>query len=236
MSEKILAIIPAYKEEERISSVVKQTIGQGIPVLVVDDCSPDQTARVAREAGAMVLSLPINLGYAGALQAGYHFAVKMDIDYVVQLDGDGQHDPAFCSVLLKPIIKGEADVVMGSRFLDPGSYRPTVFRRLGQRFFAQIASRFIGEEVTDPTTGFQALSREVAELYCTDVFPEDYPDADLRIILDRLGFRVLELPVRMYASEGESMHGGILKPIYYIYKMLLAMLVAPIKVLPKRRA
>jgi glycosyltransferase involved in cell wall biosynthesis len=231
---RVLAVIPAYCEEKNIARVVSAVRAQGLEVLVVDDGSRDRTREAALGAGAQVVRLPVNLGYGGALQTGYLYARDHDYDAIVQLDGDGQHDPAYARELLAPVLAGEADVVLGSRFLGVGSYKVPLARRLGQKLFGGLAGRIIGRRISDPTTGYRALSREVVRLYCTRLFPDDYPDADMFIVLHRMGFRVRERPVKMYASEGASMHGGILKPLYYIYKMTLAIFMALVKELPRR--
>lgn len=231
----ILAIIPAYCEEKNIGAVVLACRRQGLDVLVVDDHSRDATAKTALAAGATVVSHCFNVRYGCALQTGYQYAREHGYRAVVQLDGDGQHDPAWLPQLLAPILAGEADVVMGSRFLGDAGYHVPWARRVGQRLFGAIAGYLIGERVTDPTTGLQALSLPVVSLYCTSVFPDDYPDADMRIILHRMGFRVREIAVQMRASEtGQSMHSGILRPLYYIYKMSLAMLIACYRKLPAK--
>lgn len=228
-----IIIIPAHNEENNIGLVVRQASQFGHDVLVVDDKSRDNTAGEARDAGARVISLPINLGYAGALQVGYNYAVSHKYCYIIQLDGDGQHDPSFCAPLLEPILKGEADIVFGSRFMGEECYEVPTLRRLGQKFFAFFAGIWTDETITDPTTGFQAMNHKVAEVFCTDIFPDDYPDADLRIILRRLNLKTKEIPVRMYASETTSMHDGLHRQLYYIYKMSLAILIAPFKAIPE---
>lgn len=186
MEDAVLVIIPAFNEEKNIADVVQKTLAQGLEVLVVDDRSTDETFLRAQKAGAKVISLPINLGYAGALQAGYFYARDMKYEYVVQLDGDGQHDPIYCDILLEPLRKNQADVAMGSRFLGQNSYKVPFIRRMGQKLFAALASCWLRIQVTDPTTGFQALTAEVVEVYCTNIFPEDFPDVDLRILLNRI--------------------------------------------------
>lgn len=230
---KVLAIIPAYCEEKNIARIVHACREQGLDVLVVDDYSRDRTADVAREAGARVVSHSFNVRYGCALQTGYQYAKLHGYQAVVQLDGDGQHDPAFLPELLAPILADEADVVMGSRFLGETGYHVPWSRRMGQKLFGSIAAWMTGEQVTDPTTGLQALSQRVVRLYCSGLFPDDYPDADMRVILHRMGIRVREIPVQMHASEtGQSMHNGILRPLYYVYKMMLAMIIARFRKLP----
>jgi glycosyltransferase involved in cell wall biosynthesis len=231
---KTLVIIPAYNEEKDIESVV-QRVKECLPeaeVLTVDDGSSDQTRWKAMEAGAKVLSHPFNLGYGSALQTGYRYALRKGYEELVQMDGDGQHDPSFIPQLLAVIRKGEADIAIGSRFLPTpviGSenqpYRALFIRRLGMKFFGAISSLLIQQKVTDPTSGYQAMNRRVLEWVSSDKFPCDYPDADVIIMLHRAGFRIKEVAVQMFENrDKKSMHSGW-KPLYYVFKMFLSILV-----------
>ena len=224
--EKILVVIPALNEAGPIASVIQQ-VRKEIPdaqVLVVNDGSTDQTEQKAQAAGAKVLSHPFNMGYGVALQTGYKYALKYGYKYVLQMDGDGQHDPRYLPVLLKKVQDGNVDVAIGSRFLGEGEYKVPFLRRVGMRLFGFIASRLSGQRITDPTSGYQALSRRAIEFCTRDAFPGDYPDADVLVMLHRAGLRFREVPVGMHPSlNGQSMHSG-LKPLYYIYKMLLSIM------------
>jgi glycosyltransferase involved in cell wall biosynthesis len=229
-----LIIVPAYNEEPRIGGVIRG-IDQHIShadILIVDDGSTDRTREAALRAGAKVISHPFNLGYGAALQTGYQYALSKGYRELIQMDGDGQHDPSSISDLLAMVQKGEADVAIGSRFLQPrgaGSdhppYRAPLMRRLGMRLFGTITSLIIKQKVTDPTSGYQAMNRGVLEWVSGDRFPYDYPDADVIIMLHRAGFRIREVPVMMFENRGKkSMHGGW-KPLYYVFKMFLSILV-----------
>jgi glycosyltransferase involved in cell wall biosynthesis len=231
---KTLVVIPAYNEEKSIGSVI-QGIKEYLPgakVLVVDDGSADGTRHRAMEAGATILSHPFNLGYGTALQTGYRYALSKGYEVIVQMDGDGQHDPSFIDDLLTVIQRGDADIAIGSRFLDAekvGSdqniYQVPFLRKLGMRLFGMIASLLIKQKVTDPTSGYQAMNRSVLEWVSSDKFPFDYPDADVIIMLHRAGFRIREVPVRMFENQNKkSMHSGW-KPLYYIFKMFLSIFV-----------
>lgn len=223
---RTLIIIPAYNEAVKIAGVIGRVRScvPGADILVVNDGSSDETARIAGENGAIVVSHPFNMGYGVTIQTGYKFALAHGYDYLAQIDGDGQHDPAFIPMLLAPLQSGEADFVLGSRFLEVESYEPSLARRLGMTFFRGLVRLITGLPITDCTSGFQAFNRDVIRLFTRDIFPIDYPDADVLITLHRAGFRIRELPVRMYASEGKSMHSGI-KPVYYMFKMTLSILV-----------
>lgn len=225
--DKLLVIIPAFNEGPQISTVIAgvRAVVPEARIAVVDDGSRDDTAASAREAGATVLRHPYNMGYGTAIQTGYKYAVANGFPLVVQIDGDGQHDPTCIPDLLAPIRSGEADFVIGSRFLGGCCYRPPLARRAGMLLFRSIIRLVTGERVTDSTSGFQAFNAEVARFFSTEIFPCDYPDADMLITLHLARFRILEVPVRMFANnQGTSMHCG-LKPLYYIFKMLLSILV-----------
>jgi len=223
----LVVLIPAFNEAQHIAAVIAGVRGFApeADIVVVDDGSADGTAVVARDAGAMVIRHPFNLGYGVAIQTGYKYALNHDYEYLVQIDGDGQHDPAGIPALLAPLHDEAADFVLGSRFLAVGSYVPPTMRRLGMMFFRKLLSLFIGQRITDSTSGFQAFNREVVAFFTTEVFPCDYPDADVLLCLHRAGFTIREVPVSMHASpSGKSMHSG-LKPLYYVFKMLLSMVV-----------
>ena len=220
---KRVLLIPAYNEGSRIAAVLDR-VKAALPdyaVVVVDDGSTDDTGEVARACGARVLRHPFNLGYGAALQTGYKFAVRSGVDLLVQMDADGQHDPADAPALAAPVLAGELDLVIGSRFLGVGDYRMDPLRRTGRALFLAIVRAF-GLRVTDPTSGFQALSRSVLELYVGDIFPSDFPDVDVLLVAHRQGLRVGERPVHMAESPRTStLHAG-LAPVYYVYKMLLS--------------
>ncbi len=227
--QRVLALVPAYREMGRVGPVVAVLREEGFEVLVVDDCSPDGTQERAEEAGARTVTLPINLGYGGALQTGYLYAMRNGFEAVVQLDADGQHDPSNAACLVAPILAGNADVVIGSRFLDGHDYPMPYARRIGRRLFQGLLRLFAGRSFSDPTSGYQALSREVVRLYCSRIFPEDYPDADMLVLLQRMGFRIQEIPVKMYPNPEKSMHSGLLRPIYYVFKVTLSLMITRIR-------
>jgi glycosyltransferase involved in cell wall biosynthesis len=219
-----LLLIPAFDEATSLPEVLRRVerAASDVPVVVVDDGSQDDTARVARAHGARVLRHPYNLGYGAALQTGYKYALRRGFRFLVQMDADGQHDPAQIPRLLEPLRAGDCDLVIGSRFLERSGYRMSFPMRAGREFFRLLA-RLLGVDVTDPTSGFQAMNREVLALYVGDFFPSDFPDVDVLLMARRRGARVREIPVHM--SEGarrSRIHGGI-RILYYPYKMLLSL-------------
>ncbi|RMD93250.1 MAG: glycosyltransferase family 2 protein [Calditrichaeota bacterium] len=224
---KGIIIIPAYNEEQNISSLIPE-IKQYAPdldIVVINDHSSDRTSQIARKLGVMVIDLPCNLGYGGAVQTGFKYAVKSGYDYCIQLDGDGQHDPKSIEDLRKEIENNGADVILGSRFLGSALYKIPALRKIGMALFGKIIKLSTGMQITDPTSGYQALSQKAMRFFANDNYPIDYPDADTLIILNYAGFKIKEIPVIMRQRNfGESMHNN-LKAVYYLIKMFLSLLV-----------
>lgn len=221
-----LVIIPALNEARSITTVLNNT-RRCVPaydVLVVDDGSEDETAHLARQAGALVVRHPFNLGYGTALQTGYLYALKHGYPLAVQMDADGQHNPADLAALVEALESNRVDLVIGSRFHPDSHYRMSILKRVGSLWFGALVRLFTGLRVSDPTSGLQAISQRVLRLYATEAFPTDYPDADMLVLLHRHGFKICEVNVHMEERpESPSMHSG-LKTAYYVYKMTLAIL------------
>ena len=218
-----LLVIPAFNEEARVSEVLRQVAEAelGFEIVVVDDGSRDRTALLARQAGVRVIQHPFNMGYGAALQTGYKYAHRSGATLVVQMDADGQHDPRDIPILTEPIEAGTADLVVGSRFLGGAAYRMGWPRKLGRKLLLTVA-RCFGLGITDPTSGFQAMNREVLGLYVRDSFPTDFPDLDVLLAARRCGIRLEERRVSMAPSpRPSSIHRG-LGPTYYLYKMILS--------------
>lgn len=221
-----LILIPAFNEEECIGKVLHDTT-QSNPdadILVVNDGSTDHTSEIAKQAGVMVLDIPFNIGYGGAVQTGFRFATEFGYEFVVTLDGDAQHDPASVKNLREAMKREGADVIIGSRFLGaPYSMGPA--RRAGVFIFSRIARLYTGITFTDPTSGFQLLNRTVfSYLSAGDNYPLDYPDVNIIMALHKKHFKVREAPVRMVEKpNGKSMHSG-LRPLVYVARMFLAIL------------
>ena len=217
-------VIPAYREASRLPGVLDR-LARACPdaeVVVIDDSSRDRTSAVVRAHRATLLRHPFNLGYGAALQTGYRYALCRGAACVVQMDADGQHDPADVPRLAAPVLRGDCDLVIGSRFLEPAGYRMDASKRLGRNLF-RLIGRLLGVDLSDPTSGFQALGPAALELYADEHFPADFPDLDVLVAAHRRGLRIREIPVRM--SEGgrpSLLHGG-LGTLYYPYKMLLSL-------------
>jgi glycosyltransferase involved in cell wall biosynthesis len=218
-------VVPAYNEADTIVSVVS-ALREHAPefdVLVIDDGSTDDTSRLARAAGARVVRPPFNLGIGGAVQTGFVFAREAGYDLMVQVDGDGQHDPQELAKLLEAMAPG-VDMVCGSRFLKKGEYLAPVSRRAGIHIFAWLLSRFVGQPVTDPTSGFRLYNRRAIKLFADD-YPHDYPEVEAVLMLHHHRLRMCEVSVRMFQRGGGSSSISSGKSAYYMVKVLLALFI-----------
>ena len=227
MSPRTIAIVPARNEAGAIGGVVDEirAFDPELDVVVIDDGSTDTTAEVARSRGAAVVSLPFNLGIGGAVQTGFKYALAHGYELAVRLDGDGQHDPAELPKLIGPVVAGEADIVVGSRFHGgDSSYRPPLARRIGIGFFARLVSALVRQRVTDTTSGFQALNRHGIELFAAD-YPHDYPEVEATVMVFRHRLRLLEVQVQMREREHGDSSITVLRSLYYMVKVTLALLV-----------
>ncbi len=219
---KVLAIVPAFNEEATVGEVVREILATGLAdALVVNDGSEDETSRAAREAGAVVLDLPVNLGIGGAVQAGYLFAHREGYDVAVQIDGDGQHVPEEIPRLLAPLAGGDADLVLGSRYVEETDYRSPVARRLGMILFSGVVTAVTGQRMLDTTSGFRAAGRSVIA-YLARHYPQDYPEVEALVLLKSAGFRVSEVACRFRERAGGTSSITAARSAYYVVKVLFA--------------
>lgn len=234
----VLVVFPVRNEAprlERLLPPLRQVVRrEGYHLLALDDASTDDSAAILARAGVPTLRLPENLGYGAALQTGYKYALARGYDRLLQLDGDGQHDPRFLPLLLERL--SDCEVVIGSRFLAPPDpapfpptgplYRGTPGRRAGIALFRFLLRLLIRQPVTDPTSGYLGLDRRALRFMSRDDHPYDFPDADVVFRLVRNGFRVREIPVYMYPNEGGGqLHRG-LSPLWYLFKVALSLFVS----------
>ena len=232
--QRLVAIVPAWNESGAIGEVVDEIKAfAAIDVVVIDDCSTDDTADVAESHGAIVLRLPFNVGIGGAVQTGFRYALTQGYEVAVRLDGDGQHAASEIPKILAPVEAGDADLVIGSRFVDPGGvYRPPFARRIGISVFARLVSTLGGQRVTDTTSGFVALDRAGIELFATQ-FPHDYPEVEATLVALRSGLRVAQVQVDMRERQTGTSSITFVRSLYYIVKVLLALLVASLRRYPR---
>lgn len=220
-----LIIIPAYNEGKNIGEVLKdiRRCKYDADIIVINDASKDNTEQVVLENGEKVISHFYNLGYGGALQTGFKYAVAKGYNYIIQFDGDGQHDPASLQTIIDQLSTGRYDIVIGSRFIIKDSFQIGFGKKIAISLFSFIIKMSTGVKVTDPTSGFQGLNRKTFKYYSEmGNFPSDFPDADTLIHMLKRNYRVKEVPVHMRNRLfGQSMHSGI-KSLYYGIKMLLS--------------
>lgn len=233
---RLLVVIPAHNEGESLGSVIAQvrTHVPSADILVIDDGSIDNTDTVAREAGALVISLPQNLGIGAATQTGYIFAHEMGYDVVARVDADGQHDPAEIPRLISALSEGGAHVVVGSRFAEGGEHATSFVRRLGIWVLATLISLITDQKVTDPTSGFQVIGREALALFANQ-YPHDYPEPESRVLLHRAGLKVKEVPVSSNPRLGGRSSIGALDSIHYMVRVTIALLVDLLRAAPRGR-
>lgn len=233
---EILVIIPAYNEGKSIGKVIEE-VKESVPevdIVVIDDGSTDNTVKIAREEGVKVISHPVNLGYGTALQTGYKYALRFPYEIIVQLDADGQHPPTYIHRLTRVLKNNSADVVIGSRFLENRKYNGPWIRKLGMKIFSKVTSLVIREQITDTSSGFRALKREVVDFFAHIDYPSDFDDADLIILTHFAGFRIKEIPITMDEREyGKSVLTAT-KLIYYGFKMLLSIMVTLLREKPPK--
>lgn len=225
MTEKndVAFVIPAYNEEQNIERVInelKQEFKE-IKIIVVNDSSKDNTKKIVQKNGITCISHPFNMGYAMALQTGIKYAKINGYKKVVQFDADGQHVACEARKLIEKMKETKCDIVIGSRFLEKGNYKQTFFRKLGTDIFSFLIKIFCKKKISDPTSGFQCLGEKAIDRFSTFGMYPEFPDANLIIELLYDGYQIEEIPVKMRLREfGESMHGGILKPIKYMISIL----------------
>jgi len=234
--DSLLIIVPAFNEEAAVGHVVREIheVVPGVPVLVIDDCSSDATAAVARVAGAKVISLPHHLGLGGAVQAGYKLAYELGYEYVIRTDGDGQHDPRDIPRIFEALRKSGCQMVIGSRFLENGPDATNPLRGLGIRFFRLVLRPILGKPVHDPTSGFVGVNRAALQVFSKS-FPLEYPEIEALVVLQRKAFQFVEVPCRMRRRLAGKSTISALKSLYYIVHVLLGVFVNVLKYEGKRR-
>lgn len=226
---RLLVIIPAWNEQETLGAVIGE-VRTALPeahVLVVNDGSTDRTSEVATEASARVLDLPINLGVGGAMRAGYTYAYRQGFDRTVQLDADGQHDPAAVGDLLRAMDAEHADIVIGARFAGVGDYTVRGPRKWSMRLLSLVLSRVTGTRLTDTTSGFKACNRSAIRLFAAN-YPAEYLGDTIEslVIAARAGLRVRQVGVEMRPRAGGRPSHSPFKAAVFLVRALLALVIA----------
>lgn len=227
---RILAIVPAFNEEATIESVTREIYSKvpGIDVCVVNDGSVDSTRILAEKSGAIVISHPFNMGIGVAVQTGFIYAVRQKYDIAIQVDGDGQHDPAYIPAMISALKQSKADMVSGSRFINKEGYKSSFLRRMGIVCFEILISFLLRQRISDSTSGFRIFNRAVIE-FLANSYPEDYPEPEVLVILKKAGFKITEVPVVMRKRQGGKSSIKGFKSFHYMVKVILAILMQSMK-------
>ena len=233
---RLLILIPAYDEEGAVGGVVEEvrSVVPDAAILVVDDCSKDATISRARDAGAQVLPLPAHLGLGGCVQAGYRLAFELGYDYVIRVDGDGQHDPRYIPAILETLRREGCEMVIGSRFVDGSGNHTNAARGLGIAFFRALLRLVLGKPVHDPTSGFVGVNRTALGVF-SRTFPLEYPEIEALVVLQRKRFRFVEVPCRMRPRKAGRTSITAVKSLYYIVHVLLGVFVNILKFEGRRK-
>ena len=229
-SGSLLILIPAFNEEGAVGDVVRAVKGvmPEVPVLVVDDCSQDATVNMARGAGAQVLGLPHHLGLGGCVQAGYKLAFELGYEYVIRVDGDGQHDARDIPRVLDTLRTSGCEMVIGSRYVNGNGGNASVVRAAGIQFFRMVLRPILGKPVRDPTSGFVGVNRKALGVFSRS-FPLEYPEIETLVVLQRRRFQFVEVPCRMLPRRTGRSSITPMKSIYYIVHVLLGVFVNVLK-------
>ncbi|MEK5282078.1 MULTISPECIES: glycosyltransferase family 2 protein [Paenibacillus] len=223
---RILGIVPCYNEEENIQSLITELSKYNnlLDFIIINDHSTDSTAAICENNNVNIINLPCNLGIGGAVQTGYLYANKFNYDIAIQIDGDGQHDPSYIKDLITPILKGESDFVIGSRFIKKEGFQSSLTRRLGIVYFTKLLKLLTKQNITDPTSGFRACNRNIIKIFSHN-YPTDYPEPESIMALSRNGYKIAEIPVQMRERVGGVSSIKALKSVYYMIKVTIAIII-----------
>ena len=227
---KKIVIIPAYNEQGSILNTIED-IRKNAPdfdYVVINDCSKDDTLDICIKNNYNYVNLPINLGIGGAVQTGYQYAEKYDYDLAVQVDGVGQHDPAFLKVMADYMENHDLDMVIGSRFITKEGFQSSFTRRLGIKYFTVLIKIITGKKITDATSGLRMVGKKVIKLFA-DSYPKDYPEPETVVAVLKQGYKVEEIPVVMRERQGGVSSITMKKSVYYMIKVSLAILMEALR-------
>ena len=234
--KKILVIIPCYNEQDNILSVISslRAACSQADYLVVNDCSTDRSEQILRQNNCNYISLPVNLGIGGGVQSGYLYAVEHGYDVTVQLDGDGQHNPEYLDTILTPVLNGECDLCIGSRFITKEGFQTSQMRRFGIQLLSGIIRLLSGARIKDVTSGFRACNREMTGYFAAH-YAQDYPEPEAILTAVLNGYTLAEAPVVMEERKGGTSSISPIKGAYYMLKVSIALFVLRITCRRKKR-
>jgi len=236
MPPNLMIIVPAWNEEGAVGQVVEsiRDVLPSVPVFVIDDHSEDATATVAAQAGAFVLRLPIHLGLGGCVQTGYILAFELGFDYVIRVDGDGQHNASEIPNILASLIQTDAEVVIGSRFLTSSHKYSSFARMIGISFFRFLLKPILGKPIYDPTSGFIGINRRALQVF-SRTFPLSWPEIEILVVLQRKRFRFHEVPCTMNERRTGRSSVTFFTSFRYMLHVLLGVFVNILKIDPSRK-
>lgn len=221
---KTLIMIPAYNEQENIIDTIAdiQNFAENVDYIVINDCSTDDTRNILLKNRIPFLDLPVNLGIGGGVQTGYRYALENGYDIAIQFDGDGQHDAAYIEDLIAPLVRNEADVVIGSRFIRKEGFQSSPLRRLGINFLSGLIYILCKVRVRDVTSGMRAVNREMIEEFSKN-YAQDYPEPEAILASGLMKARIAEIPVTMRERQGGTSSIHSFRSIYYMLKVSMAL-------------
>ena len=226
--EKILLIIPAFNEEANIEKTIAGVKTTDFDYVIINDGSSDATKTICERNGFNVINLPINLGIGGAVQTGYKYAHDHGYAYAVQFDADGQHDTDFLNQMMRHLKETEADMVIGSRFIENQGFQSSTARRIGIRFLSGLIKIVTGQRITDPTSGLRLSGRRAIAVFAQD-YPRDYPEPETEVMLLKRGMKIEEIPVIMHERKGGKSSISLKKSVYYMVKVTLQIILVASK-------
>lgn len=226
-NEKIAVIVPAFNEEESIRHVIRDILSAArgnklsLDIIVVNDCSTDNTAAIISKEECIALNLAVNLGIGGAMQTGFKFALENNYDYAIQIDGDGQHPAEEIPNLMKALKEKKLDIVIGSRFISNKGFQSTFLRRIGISYFKFLNRFLCGQNISDSTSGMRVLNRKAIEIVC-DYYPDEYPEPEAILLFSVNNLKLGEIPVQMKERQGGVSSIRSFGSVYYMFKVSLA--------------
>lgn len=221
---KVLIIIPAYNEQDNIIKTV-QDIKKNVPdadYIVINDCSVDHTKEILCSNSAYYLDLPVNLGIGGGVQTGYRYALEHGYDIAIQFDGDGQHDARYIKKIVEPILNGQADMVIGSRFIENEGFQSSAMRRLGINFLSTLIRILCGIHIRDVTSGMRAVNQKMIAEFARN-YAQDYPEPEAILAAGLMGAKIVEVPVQMLERKGGTSSINALRSVYYMIKVSISL-------------
>lgn len=223
---KKLVIIPAFNEADSLPNLIQsiEQYDKSLDYVIVNDGSRDQTMKLCEENGYNVINLPINSGIGVAVQTGYKYAYNNNYDLAIQIDGDGQHDIHFLEQVVEPIVRGQADVTIGSRFIEKEGFQSSMLRRFGINFLSVLIRMCTGVVIKDVTSGYRAANREYIKIFAND-YSKDFPEPEAIVTVKMYGGRIKEIPVVMRQRQNGVSSINKSNSIYYMIKVTLAILI-----------